>query len=152
PGVSGCTRANARKPLPPNFITMSLSLLGEASRSSSTCLVSRSWRSVSFWCSRSACSNPGSCAAPGALPSWASACTSIECASVMYFVSCSWMSAATCVPPSLGPRGTYPPHRSLTAQPLAQALVDDARVGLAARRLHHLPDEEAEQSLLAVPV
>src|SRR5262249_39015535 len=150
--VSGCTRAKARKPLPPTFITMSLSLLGEASRSSSSCLVSRSWRAVSFWCSRSACSKPGSCAASGALSSWARACTSIECASVMYFVSCSWMSAATCAPPSLGPRGTYPARRSLTAQLLAQALVDDPRVGLAAGRLHHLPDEEAEQSLLAVSV
>src|SRR5215208_3748383 len=41
--------------------------------------------------------------------------------------------------------------KRLRAQFLADPLVDDLRVRLALRLLHHLADEEAEQALLAAP-
>src|SRR5690349_8688962 len=40
----------------------------------------------------------------------------------------------------------------LAAELRAQQLVDEPRVRLALRLLHHLADEEAEQALLAAPV
>src|ERR1700674_281987 len=48
-------------------------------------------------------------------------------------------------------RRRMPPPASF-AQLLLQALADDARVGLAARLLHHLADEEPEQALLPAAV
>ena len=56
-------------------------------------------------------------------------------------------------PPAALHAGRGRPSRPLAArQPLPQTLVDDLRVRLPAGRLHHLPDEEAEQALLAAAV
>src|SRR5581483_742916 len=46
------------------------------------------------------------------------------------------------------PRAAGSPRRS-RRQLLTDELVDDLRIGLALRLLHHLADEEAEQALLA---
>src|SRR5215212_6864936 len=52
-----------------------------------------------------------------------------------------------------GGLGWVPPRRKgSAAQLLAQAVVHDLRVRLAARVLHHLSDKEAEQPLLAAAV
>src|SRR5919201_3972002 len=92
PGVSGWRRAKRRKPLRPTFITTSFVSEGFALRASRSSRTSRSCPSVSRRCSRYAAESSGSPAISGAVRSWASACSSIECASVRYFVSCSLIS------------------------------------------------------------
>ena len=52
--------------------------------------------------------------------------------------------------PALRPAaGSLPPSAASGCQLAPQQLVDLGRVRLAARRLHHLPDEKAEQLVLA---
>src|SRR5438067_1835373 len=78
--------------MPPARITSSFSVDGDSPRSSRCLRTSRSCSSVSERCCSNVRASSGSSAMSGALRSCASACDSIECASVRYFVSCFWVS------------------------------------------------------------
>src|SRR5919202_4849306 len=127
PGVSGLRRAKSRKPLPPTFMTTSFVSEGFAPRASRRSRTVCSWPSVSRRCSRYAAESSGSPAMSGAVRSCASACSSIEWASVRYFVSCSWMSAVI-APPVASSGGSYPHACPLLALELGE---EGASVGEA---------------------
>src|SRR3954452_16839216 len=82
------------KPFPPAAITASLTREGLPARASRRRRTRRSCSSVSVRCSSKIFEISGSPAMSGAVRSWASACSSMEWASVRYFVSWVSMSSA----------------------------------------------------------